>query len=209
MKRLPYLRILSRIPLLKPSSVGKYFLPTILCLLLSFKSFSQGRNQIPMVDLVDEELTTEIKNIIHEQLAQHADSVTGYFEDGKGYIVVEIDNYPISDTVNCYIVRPDQNPVESDNMPNAYAFIEDRPVLIYHVNSRETYNPAYSKKNIRKFNKMMDRYLNNPEHIKAKDEDGNIVIDDKSFRSPFITTSMSKIIYTFKNRPAIIKRRPE
>lgn len=162
-----------------------------------------------MVNLVDEELTTEIKNIIHEQLSQHADSVTGYFVDGKGYIVVEIDSYSIGDTVNCYIVRPDQNVIENDNVPNAFAFVEDRPVLIYHINSREAYNPAYSKKSIRKFNKMMDRYLNSPEHIKAKDEDGNIVIDDKSFRSPFITTSMSKIIYTFKNRPAIIKWRPE
>src|SRR5690606_30932983 len=209
MKLLSYLRILSRIPVLKSSNMKNYFLPTILCLLFSLKSFSQGRNQIPLVNLVDDELTTEIKNIIHEQLAQHADSVTGYFVDGKGYIVVEIDNHSISDTVNCYIVRPDQNAIENDNLSNAYALVEDRPVLIYHINSGEAYNPAYSKKSIRKFNKMMDRYLSSPEHIKAKDEDGNIVIDDKSFRSPFITTSMSKIIYTFKNKPATIKRHLE
>jgi len=101
--------------------------------------------------------------------------------------------------LNRYLIHPDQNTVEPDNLPNSYAFVGNRPVLIYYSNSSLVYQPVYSAKSIKKFQLMIDRFLAEPEHIKSRNESGKVVIDDKNFRESYIFSGATRVLLTFRN----------
>lgn len=141
---------------------------------------SNAQSCIPEVKINDSIILNTLTKFILER--------TDKFEDfkSKGYVTIHVNYYndkAINSDLKIILTIRDQyyEPALSNNkmFPSSYSFINEKMILFYETNFSENYINDKCKK---KFLKKMQPYLEKKTHLKIKDENGRIIIDDKNFR---------------------------
>lgn len=71
--------------------------------------------------------------------------------------------------------------IKKNQLPKKYCYINDKLVLIYNSSFRTNLKYVDINKMQKKLKKIIKPYMKKPIHIKFKDKEGNIIIDDKNF----------------------------
>ncbi len=156
----------------------KYFL---LFILFTFQvSFSQS-GRIEKIQLSDTILVKTIKDYIIKK-KQNYDKFNklGYIEVEMLYFNRKAINNKLKLKYNIVdqYYRPDG---KKQKTPRYYCYIESKLVLLYDISSQFYLKSTYSKKNQRKLNRLIKPFFEKPIHIKIKDKNGEIIINDKNF----------------------------
>lgn len=130
---------------------------------------------------------------------------------GLGYIRVEEKSCYQNDTLRSYYLSSSYFDLDEDSsepeFPVCYAWIKGRLVFFESdiVDSRLV---KYSKKSKRRLRKKLEPFLFPAEYLFAKDEQGNVIFDDPTFRPDQVVPldGEGKLIYIFRNRPPEVKR---
>lgn len=64
---------------------------------------------------------------------------------------------------------------------NYYCYIKGKLVLIYNRTNKNFLKSKCQKRHQKKLDKIVKPYLKKPIHVKAKDKEGNVIINDKNF----------------------------
>lgn len=109
----------------------------------------------------------------------------------KGYVDVSVeyrDRGGSKDKVKIeyYLIDQYYFPRKLGNLPRFYCYIDEK--LIFIKDHHEEFVKYKSiKKALRKINRLVDPYLNKRIHLKARDENGKVFINDKYFRDETFT----------------------
>ena len=154
----------------------------ILIFHFSISGFSQS-HKIDKIEISDTILSKTISDFIFKKKKSYPE-----FEE-KGYIEVElryfndkaINNelhfeYKIKDQY--YRKRMTTSP---KLFPIFYCYINRKLILFYDGALANYFEYDFTKKSKRKLIKKMKPFLGKPHHIIAKDENGNIIVNDKNF----------------------------
>ena len=151
----------------------------LLLTVLIFKvSFCQ-KQSIEKIQLSDTILVNTIKDYIIKR-KQNYDKFKklGYIDLEMLYFNKQTrkDQLEFKFTIVDEYYRPRKN-----RFPRYYCYIEDKLILMYDVLSHSFLEPMHSKKNQRKLIRIMKPFFEKSIHLKVKDNDGNIIINDKNF----------------------------
>ena len=165
---------------------------------ISQTGFSQNE-KIEKFSLLDTLLVSTIKDYIVKRKQEYAEF------NKFGYIEVRLLYFKINDKlkfgINDQYYRPNK---KHQRLPKYYCYIEDKLVLFY--NSSQIYLPSmYSKKNQRKIDRISRPYLNKRIHLKARDKNGKIIINDRNFRDESFNIHGGIILSIFNNGTFEIK----
>jgi hypothetical protein len=153
-----------------------------LCILIFIIQIANSQNvNIEKLELSNELFINSINNFVKKRKKE-----SPKFKN-LGYVEVRllyVNNEAINDELKYKFIIVDQyyrpNRLKQ-NLPKYYFYIEDKLVLLY--NELEIYNTSSnSKKHQRKIDRLIKPYLNEPTHLKVKNEDGKIIINDRNFR---------------------------
>lgn len=153
-----------------------------LYIILFAAQFNYGQNQkIEKIQLSDSILVKNVKNFI---LKIKEDNIK--FKD-IGYIEIKTIYYNREAKKNELLLkyqikdqyyRPNS---KKQYLPKYYCYVENKLVLLYDISFQIYSKKKYSKKNQKRINKIVKPFLKKPIHLKIKDNNDNIVINDKKF----------------------------
>lgn len=165
---------------------------------------SNAQSCIPEVKINDSIILNTLTKFILERTAK--------FEDfkSKGYITIHVNYFndkAINSDLKITLTIRDQyhEPQTTNNkmFPSSYSYFNDKMIFFYETNSSENYISEKCKKN---FIKKIQPYLEKKTHLKIKDENGNIIIDDKNFRDNTYNLHTGIILNINANKTYLLER---
>jgi hypothetical protein len=180
----------------------------VLCALFSV-GYSQQKPCDPIdiqkVTLKDTFLIQQLEKLIGE--LEIADSL---FKQGIGYIFLYTIRPKDSGSTYGYHFFPGAVSVVGWNdeaYPQYYSIVRDRPVLIYFNFFNSAFCRVVRSKSKRRLNNIIEPFLPEKTEIKARDKNGNVIIEDKNFREEFhYGHGAGRVITYFKNRPPVVRQ---
>lgn len=155
-----------------------------LCLnifLFVFQIYFGQSNKIQEINLSNEVLVQNLKKFIADTRLKNLEF------NNIGYIEVKLfffnsdakeNDIKIKYRIKDQYFKPDY---KKDILPSYYCYLEGKLILLYDLTKGMFLRPNYEKKYQKRLNKIIKPYLKEPVHIKAKDKQGNTIIDDKNF----------------------------
>ena len=120
-----------------------------------------------------------------EDLIERTENEDEHFSKGLGYIKLYESKVSCDSISRQYWITPSLTGVKPYTVPQFYTTVSDRPVLLYVESLNRLISIQFSRKSLKKLNKILSNYLLPAHKVKAKDEEGNVVIKDKNFRQEY------------------------
>jgi len=149
-------------------------------LFISSMAFAQ-KVDIQRIQLEDSTLIQGIKTFIANTI------ISKPIFNNEGYIEVRMifidEKRKYKKLKSQYKIKDQYASLKSSSIyPSYYTYINDKLVLFYSSLDFLKNNLHFSNRSKNRLLKKISPYLTKNEHIIAKDENGNIIIDDKNFR---------------------------
>lgn len=138
-------------------------------------------NSIQEIKLSDEILVETINKFIVERETKNPEFLNlGYIEVKLIYYNRDAigNDFNIKYQIKDQYFKPNS---KKDILPKYYLYLKDKLVLIYNLTEEKLTMLNYKWKYQKKLDRIIKPFLKKPVHIKAKDKDGNVIINDKKF----------------------------
>lgn len=195
-----------------------------LLLLITIAGFGQKSTGIDIqyITLKDSVLIREVENLIMYEENRtiekgHADDkvyTENLFKKGIGYIEVRMEKYHSGspnfladgDTLYKYYIDPSWYSLKENDSdalyPPFYTYIGGKIVMLHFPIIEKVGHLQYTSRSKKELRRRLEKYLEKPQKVNLKSEDGTLVIRDDKFRIDYFRFEEDgRHIYIIQNRP--------